>query len=381
MAEYRPVSELRPHPLNLRVYGEETVPEDFLASVRQKGIMQPLAVKPDGTIISGHRRWRAALALKMETVPVQVVTYADDLDEREALLEFNRQREKTFSQRMAEAEELKRIEAERAEARRLANLKRGDAVPDVATFPPRAEGKTRDKVAVAVGIGSGRTYDKAAKVWEAAKAGDETAQQLVEKLDKGQTTVNAAFQELKRTERQEQAGLAELPSGKYRVIYADPPWKYGNTMPAYFTEQADHYPLMTVEQICAMPIADLAEDNAVLFLWATSPILEEAFDVIRAWGFKYKASFVWDKVKHVMGHYNSVRHEFLLIAVRGSCQPDQQRLFDSVVSIERTEHSAKPEYFREIIDTLYTHGRRIELFARRRADGWDCYGNELPQLS
>ncbi len=106
-------------------------------------------------------------------------------------------------------------------------------------------------------------------------------------------------------------------------------------------------------------------------------ILEDAFKVINAWGFKYKTSFVWDKIKHNMGHYNSVRHEFLLIAVRGSCQPDASKLFDSVQSIERTEHSAKPGIFREIIDTLYPHGPRIELFARKKTDGWEAYGNQV----
>ncbi len=177
--------------------------------------------------------------------------------------------------------------------------------------------------------------------------------------------------------RQEAAREAPPLEGKYRVIYADPPWKYGNTMPDYFAEQADHYPLMTVQEICGMPVRDLAEENAVLFLWATSPILEESFRVINAWGFNYKASFIWDKIRHNMGHYNSVRHELLLIATRGSCQPDVNRLFDSVQSIERSRHSEKPEEFRQIIDTLYPAGKRIELFARRRAEGWDSYGNEI----
>ena len=170
----------------------------------------------------------------------------------------------------------------------------------------------------------------------------------------------------------------EIPSGKYRVIYADPPWKYGNNMPEYFGEQADHYGLMSIKEICSLPVKDMAEDNAVLFLWVTSPILEEAFEVIRAWDFEYKASFVWDKMKHNMGHYNSVRHEFLLVCVRGSCMPDEAKLFDSVLSIERTEHSRKPEEFRKIIETIYPHGKRIELFARSTHDGWDAWGNEIP---
>jgi N6-adenosine-specific RNA methylase IME4 len=167
-----------------------------------------------------------------------------------------------------------------------------------------------------------------------------------------------------------------IPDGKYRVIYADPPWKYGNTMPESFGEQADHYKLLTVAEIAELPIKSMAQDNAVLFLWVTSPILAESFEVVNAWGFTYKAAFIWDKVKHVMGHYNSVRHEMLLICVRGSCQPDVHKLFDSVYSEERTEHSKKPEYFRQVIDTIYPEGKRIELFARRKADGWDVWGND-----
>jgi N6-adenosine-specific RNA methylase IME4 len=192
--------------------------------------------------------------------------------------------------------------------------------------------------------------------------------------------VNAGMkpQEAIRQTKAEQAAERSVsaPSGKYRVLYADPPWSYGNTQPEYQTEQRDYYPVLSIVELCALPIKDLAESDAVLFLWATSPILEEAFQVIRAWGFTYKSSFVWDKIKHNMGHYNSVRHEFLLICVRGSCQPDVRQLFDSVQSIERTEHSAKPEEFRTIIDTIYPHGARIELFARRQTPGWATWGNE-----
>jgi len=148
-------------------------------------------------------------------------------------------------------------------------------------------------------------------------------------------------------------------------------------MPDYFSEQGDHYALMNVQQICDLSIKDIAAENAVLFLWATSPILEEAFEVVHAWGFEYKTSFVWDKVKHVMGHYNSVRHELLLVCVRGSCPPDTAKLFDSVITLERTsEHSEKPDIFRDMIDTLYIYGKRIELFARIAADGWETWGYE-----
>ena len=105
--------------------------------------------------------------------------------------------------------------------------------------------------------------------------------------------------------------------------------------------------------------------------------LREAFAVVDAWDFEYKSSFVWDKIKHVMGHYNSVRHEFLLICTRGSCQPDTLQLIDSVQSIERKrEHSEKPVEFYDIIETLYTYGRKLEMFPRGRREGWDVYGHQ-----
>ena len=194
-----------------------------------------------------------------------------------------------------------------------------------------------------------------------------------EKIVSGETSIT----KLKREQARTEAKNVNPPTGKYRIIYADPPWKYGNTMPDYMGVQDDHYPLMSLNDICALPIRDMAEDNSVLFLWVTSPILEDAFKVINSWGFEYKTSFVWDKVKHVMGHYNSVRHEFLLLCIRGSCPLDNQKLFDSVYSEERTEHSTKPEYFRNVIDTIYPNGKRIELFARSKHENWKSWGNEV----
>jgi len=179
----------------------------------------------------------------------------------------------------------------------------------------------------------------------------------------------------KREAAKEKPAVPPL-AGKYRVFYVDPPWRYDSSGMTDYGAAEAHYPTMSVDELCALPVRDHAEDQAVLFLWVTSPFLEDSFKVIRAWGFEYRASFIWDKVKHNYGHYNSVRHELLLVAVRGSCVPDEPKLFDSVQSIERTKHSEKPERFREIIDTLYTTGERVELFARTPTPGWTVWGNE-----
>jgi len=207
---------------------------------------------------------------------------------------------------------------------------------------------------------------------ELAKAKPEIQKRVIAKVVKGDKLKDAKTQIAEED-------VKEIPpiEGKYRVILADPPWEYGKSMDTTYGTADKHYPTMSLQKICDLKIKDIAEDNSVLFMWTTSPLLEDSFKVINAWGFKYKASFVWDKVSHVMGHYNSVRHEFLLVATRGSCTPEIKKLFDSVVSEERTEHSAKPETFRTIIDTIYPSGKRVELFARKVSNGWESWGNQI----
>jgi len=194
-----------------------------------------------------------------------------------------------------------------------------------------------------------------------------------------------AVREYKREKAMEDSG--NLPDDVFQVIYADPPWLYRDQleedgdltsvkgMQTYGATEK-HYPSMSINELCEMNMPRTGE-NAVLFLWVTSPLLEESFEVIRAWGFKYKTSFIWDKVKHNYGHYNSVRHELLLICIKGSCTPDNKKLFDSVQTIEKTKtHSQKPDRFYEIIEAMYG-GNKIELFARNKRKGWISWGDEI----
>jgi len=189
-----------------------------------------------------------------------------------------------------------------------------------------------------------------------------------------ETTLTKALRAANHAKRRE---APELPTDQYRVFYADPPWSYGDSGLQQYGHASHHYPSMTIEELCALPVAERAEADAVLFLWVTSPLLEDAFRVVEAWGFEYKASIVWNKDAHNFGHYVSVRHEFLLICVRGSCTPDIKELLPSVVTIKRAKHSEKPEVFRAMIDKMYPKGKRIELFARgEAAAGWETWGNE-----
>lgn len=206
----------------------------------------------------------------------------------------------------------------------------------------------------------------------------ELPKEQFDQVREGTSSMSKAIREAEREKRRD--NTRPMVKGKYRVIYADPPWSYNDKCDDGSVQSGGcekHYPSLTISGLCDLPIVDIAEESAVLFLWVTSPLLFECEPVIKAWGFEYKSSFVWDKVKHNMGHYNSVRHEFLLVCTRGSCTPDVKKLYDSVQTIERTEHSRKPEFFREIIDTIYPHGNRVELFARGDAPkGWKTWGNE-----
>lgn len=397
---HRRIDELTPHPKNFEIYGQESVTDDLLASVKSKGVMVPLTITSENVIISGHRRYEAAKKAGLEIVPVGIATFENELDEIEAIIEFNRQREKTFVQKMKEAEALEGIEKERAKNRQETGNNQ-HRLKEI--FPEPSQGQTRDKVAQQTGIGSGKTYEVAKKIWNKAKEGDETAQDVVSRIEKGELTIHGAKKELekeqksieiarKREEYQERIST-RAPDNlfvdifntaqKFRIIYADPPWSYNDKCDKGGVQSGGvelrHYNTMSIKEMCDIPIKNISEDNSVLFLWVTSPLLEDSFSVINAWGFKYKTSFVWDKVGHNMGHYNSVRHEMLLIATRGSCTPDNKTLYDSVQSIEKTDkHSQKPVEFLNIIDDLYIYGDRIELFAReRQKDDWFLWGNEI----
>jgi site-specific DNA-methyltransferase (adenine-specific) len=185
-------------------------------SIRERGILEPLVIKQDGTIISGHRRWRAAAALKMEHVPCRMAEYADALDEQEAVIEFNRQRVKTFEQKWNEGQHRERIERERQEM--LRRQKIGAARVGIEMVQQIAPSKTRDVVAEAVGFGSGENYRRAGKVMAAAASGNEKAQELVQKLNREETTVHAAFKEITASEKAAQRKAED----EHRVLLLPP---------------------------------------------------------------------------------------------------------------------------------------------------------------
>ena len=170
---------------------------------------------------------------------------------------------------------------------------------------------------------------------------------------------------------------------KYNIIYADPPWAYRNMGNIQAIAQAQ-YNTMNNEDICNLPVQKICEDNCILFLWATFPKIQEALDVIKAWGFEYKTiGFNWVKTNPVngkpffgVGWYTKSNAEVCLIGVKGK-SPKVSNSVSSVIIEPRGKHSKKPDSVRNKIVEFCGDIPRIELFARDKKEGWDIWGNEL----
>ena len=172
---------------------------------------------------------------------------------------------------------------------------------------------------------------------------------------------------------------------KYKIIYADPPWKYKVYSDKGLGRSAEsHYSTMATDEICALPIEKLADRDCVLLMWVTMPCLMDGFRVLEAWGFTYKTvAFVWvkqnkkaDSLFWGMGHWTRSNAEFCILATRGKPKRVSSSVHQVILShIER--HSKKPQEARDRIVQLIGDVPRVELFAREKHDGWDVWGNEV----
>jgi N6-adenosine-specific RNA methylase IME4 len=160
---------------------------------------------------------------------------------------------------------------------------------------------------------------------------------------------------------------------QYRTILADPPWNVPSQRGSRSPDR--YYPLMPVDEICALPVERLAAHDAHLWLWTTNGAIPAALRVIEAWGFSYRSCLTWAKPKLGLGIYLRNASEQLLFATCGRA-PIQFRAQPTWLFAPVQEHSRKPGEAYEVIERC-SPGPRLELFARRRRPGWDAWGNEL----
>ena len=174
---------------------------------------------------------------------------------------------------------------------------------------------------------------------------------------------------------------------KYNVIYADPPWSFKT----YSDKGKDrspenHYNIMNFKDICNLPVNNIANDNSVLLMWVIDPLLDKAFKVIDAWGFKYKTvGFTWAKTNKKslgfftgLGYWTRGNPEMCLLATKGKPKRISKSVPQLVVE-QRREHSRKPDIMYNHIENLLD-GPYIELFARTKRKGWDCWGNQTDKF-
>ncbi len=172
---------------------------------------------------------------------------------------------------------------------------------------------------------------------------------------------------------------------KYQIIYADPAWEFGTWGKTGKRAPQTHYSCMNTTDIGLLPIGDLADENCALFLWVTMPALGQAFGLINGWGFSYSTvAFTWVKLnKNGMGFFfglgswTRANAELCLLATKGHPKRVNKDV-PQIVATPRMAHSRKPdEIVRDRIIRLCGDLPRIELFARRKVEGWDCWGNEV----
>jgi len=171
---------------------------------------------------------------------------------------------------------------------------------------------------------------------------------------------------------------------KYKIVYADPPWKYADR--GCQGTMQNHYDGMELKDIKGLMVNEITDDNCVLFMWVTYPMLKEGLELIESWGFKYKSiAFQWIKLnKSGRGHFYGLgrwtrgNSECCLLATKGKPKRISNSVFQLIFSPLR-QHSRKPDIVREKILELVGDLPRIELFAREKVEGWDAWGNELPK--
>ena len=175
---------------------------------------------------------------------------------------------------------------------------------------------------------------------------------------------------------------------KYQIIYADPPWEYKFSKPTaskggskgdgYSGGVNYYYGTMSIERIKNLKVDNIADKDSVLFLWATNPLLPEAFEVMGSWGFKYKTCITWNKERcKGMGYWFRGHTEHLLFGVKGKIKAFRS-LTHNIKSLPVEKHSKKPEWFKQLIEEVGSDmPNKIELFAREKTPGWDVWGNEV----
>jgi N6-adenosine-specific RNA methylase IME4/ParB-like chromosome segregation protein Spo0J len=339
-------------------------------SIDEIGLLHPIVVRSDHTLIAGERRLSACRELGWTEVPVTVISLEEIV--RGELAENVERKNFLPSEIDAIRRAVEPIERAAAKGRQGA---RNDLVE---SFHEVGAGKTRDKIGAFAGV-SGRTVAKIAEVIDAAKAEPKKYGKLADEMDRtGRVDgVHKRWKVMRQAEgiRREKPPLPGR--GPYRVIVADPPWPDETRKDDRTHRATTPYPHMSIEQICAERVADIAHDDCVLWLWTTNGHVRHSFEVLDAWGFEQKTILTWVKDKMGLGDWLRGQTEHCLMAVRGKPTVILTNQTTALCA-PRGVHSQKPDAFYDMVEALCPAPRYAYLWSRSTRARWDCHGDEVP---
>jgi len=352
-----------------KVFDEEKI-KALGGTYKNQGLIQPIEIDKNYQIITGERRWRAAKLAGLKKIPCRILEDLTEEQKLERRLIENIHHEPLTDLEKAEA--IKKLIELRGWNKTSAAEVLGISFTNISNLLALVEAPKEVKKLVEekkispsdAGEISYRLKDKPEKAVEVAK-------KVARSTSNKRKLVRTLIKEHKLKEKK-----VELPKDKFDVVYADPPWKYDFSKD-FARSIPSHYPAMDLTELCSLGNKIPFADNCVLFLWTTSPKLEQAFEVIRSWGFEYKTNFVWVKDKIGMGYYCRNKHEILLIATKGNISPPTpENRFPSVIIAPRGKHSKKPDIVYKMIEKMYPDRKYLELFARTKRDKWQGWGVE-----
>lgn len=367
-------------------------PEEFaalVADIQRTGLQEPIKLF-DGKILDGRSRLKACAQLEIEPhfeiVSGNPWTFARTMNRRRDLSEVVRYLcERAMDEGEAAWNRTEQAVAAVANNARSAAAVAGRVGRAAAKFSLRINDadSERDRTAEEART----TRMRVAEEFGVGRAAVEKGERI-RRFDGGRYEPPVRLRTMKPTEALRQikkaevaAKVLELPDDIYRVIYIDPPWQYNDARQTgdhrESTGALHHYSTMPLSELKELDVGSLAAEDSVLLCWATFPLLPDALDLVKTWGFTYKTAFVWDKGHGAFGSYHDAEAELLLIATCGSCTPDIDEKEKQIQRFQRGRHSAKPDEWRYLIDRLWPNGPRIEMFCRgAKPDHWDTWGAE-----
>lgn len=365
---------------------------ELQADIQAKGLIQPVILL-DGKILDGRNRFKACQEIGLEP---DTVEYSGN-DPLGDVISWNlKRRHLNEGQRATVAAKLANMPRGgngNNQFSKSANLQNSNVTQTQAAEMLNVSARSVASAKKVQSIGDESLLDKVEKGEVSLHVAEDIAElpkeQQKEIVAKGEREILQAAKEIrnakaeaKRKERIQK--IVDISQGnesldiskKYPVILCDPPWRY-----EYIETESraieNQYPTMSIEEICDLPVSEIAHDDSIVFMWTTSPKLEESFKVMSAWGFTYRTCAVWDKEVIGMGYYFRQQHELLLVGTKGNLPtPAPSDRVSSVIREKRGVHSAKPQVIYEIIESMYQELPKIELFCRSPKQGWDVWGNQ-----